>query len=64
MKVSEAIWMAIECAASDAAPIKPIRNVAALKTATSNTSVAPIGRPRCHSARKRGQSARQKRPNR
>ena len=31
MKLMEAIWMAIACAASEAAPISPIRRAAALK---------------------------------
>jgi hypothetical protein len=64
MNAREAIWMAMECAATELAPISPIRNTAALKMDTSKTSVAAIGSPSFHSPKKRGQSARQKRPNR
>ena len=64
MKVSDAIWMAMACAASASALIRPMRKVAALKIHTSKTSVAAIGRPIRQMWRKRGQSGRHRRPNR
>ena len=65
MKVSEAIWIAMAWAASEAAPIRPIRKAAALKIVTSKASV-PADRQAepPEGAVKRGQSGRQKRPNR
>ena len=56
--------MAIEWAASASALIRPIRKTAALKIVTSKPSVSAIGRPIRQISRKRGQSGRQKRPNR
>ena len=64
MKLTEAIWMAMACAASEAALISPISSAAALKIVTSKVRMPAIGRPSRISPRKRGQSARQKRPNR
>ena len=64
MKDKAAIWIAIWWAASEAVPMIPIRNTAALKMPTSSVSVTAIGRPRRHTSRKRNQSGRQKRPNR
>ena len=64
MKAIEAIWMAMAWAASEAASIRPIRNAAALKIVTSKVSRPAIGRPSRNRLLKRGQSARQKRPNR
>jgi hypothetical protein len=63
MKQNEAICSAIACAASSMPPIRPIRSAAALNTVTSKAMVSPIGTPIRQSARKRGQSARQNRPN-
>lgn len=63
MKLTEAICKAIACAASCAAPIRPIRKAAALKIVTSKASMPEIGAPSLSSSMKRGQSARQKRPN-
>ena len=62
MKASDAIWIAIEWAASEVLPIRPIRKTAPLKIDTSKTSVAAIGSPSAQSWRKRRQSGRQKRP--
>ena len=64
IKVTEAIWIAIEWAASAVFPISPIRKTAPLKIDTSKTRVVAIGRPSAQSARKRVQSDRQKRPSR
>ena len=64
MKLIDAIWMAMACAASEAAPISPISNAAALKIDTSKVRMPAIGRPSRIRLRKRGQSDRQKRPNR
>ena len=64
MKASEATWIAIVCAASAAALIRPMRKTAALNSDTSKTSVSAIGNPSRQSARKRAQSGRQKRPKR
>ena len=64
MKDKAAIWMAMAWAASAAVEMRPIRNTAALKMVTSSASVTAMGRPRRHIWAKRGQSARQKRPNR
>ena len=50
--------------ASADALMSPIRTTAPLKVVTSNIIVAAIGSPRRSSSRKRGQSGRQKRPNR
>ncbi len=63
MKASDGIWMAMAWAASASALISPIRNAAALKIVTSNASAAPIGSPVRQIWRKRGQSARHRRPN-
>ena len=64
MKESAATWIAIAWAASEAVPINPMMNTAALKIVISSASITPIGRPSFHTSRKRCQSARQKRPNR
>ena len=64
MKLIEAIWMAMAWAASEAALISPISSAAALKIVTSKARMPAIGMPSRNKPLKRGQSGRQKRPNR
>ena len=64
MKVKAASCSAMACAATDSAPIRPIRKTAVLKTVISSASVTAIGRPSRQTSRNRSQSGRQKRPNR
>ena len=62
MKQTAANWMAIACAATASAPIRPMTKTAALNTVASSATATPMGRPSATRLRNLAKSKRQKWP--
>ncbi len=63
MKVSEASWVAMPCAARSMVPIQPISTDVPENSPTSTSSVMAIGQPSLTISASFGQSERHSRPN-